>query len=1123
MKKSILTLLLIAASIFASAQSITHTYHFGQPMVQQVGEYQMLSFDSTVSNGTVGEPMLPWQSVSLMLPQNTEATAIHVTLSDFVELEGQYNIMPTQKARPVSDESPFVFEKDEALYHSNEAYPTKTFNGVSTQVLNGVSFAFGGFTPVKYKPASGRVSYAQTVTVTVEYQTARTDNSQKLWLRPETQRSISRLAQNAEMLDGYARRDNALPTYETLVITPESYVEGFNDYVALYAGRGIRVHVVALEDILAAMDGRDDPERIRNYIISEYDANGISMVLLGGDVDLVPHRELWCYAQPEYEDFVPADCYYACLDGTLNDDNDELWGEIGEDDLLPELSIARLPFNNADELEICLAKSFSYMTAPVLGEFRKPVLASEHLGDGVYASNDLERLVGTVNFNGYTTHGYPEDYDFVRVYETAYHEWDPAELAQAINGGIQFVNHFGHANTSYVSGWYIWDITPELFSGANGIDHNYFIFKSQGCICGNFPEDCILECMVVNETGAVASIGNSRYGWYNQMGDGPSTHYHRELIDAYNHERLAGLGDALKECKIQTSPFITMDGEIGVLRWSFYALNAFGDVGLSAWFDEPFTPAVECATTLPVGTNRFPVTVTDENGNGVYNFECRLFKGEELIAMANTDANGEAELRFTAVNNTDVLDLYVTGMNGWPQHLEIGFDNDNCAHVLFDNFSINDPDGQVDYSESHTLNMGFRNVGNLAASNVSAVLTCEQTNYITVTQGEANVGVIDTHETKTLDEAFAITVSDDVPDQTVVTFTLTCIDGTDTWVSQFDITVNAPDYGPIATTLEEVSGNGNGHADYGETITLHFTGQNTGHSLSPDTHFSVFSNTPDIVFDEDTFSVGDLAPGDTFTVDYSFVIQDSRAATAYELVLSTYSGNYRVDHIYYLNVDCDIEDFETGHFNKFDWQFSGNGEWEVKRFGAFQGSYSAHTLPMGHNSQADMFLDYDFVCDNEISFYVKTSTETGYDFLNFYVDDERMGRWAGETNWTLVTYMIPQGSHRLTWSYIKDGGAVGGQDCVWVDYIVLPPTAIYDNADEAADSESTLYPNPTNGDFTLALSRTSQVDVFNLMGQHVLSLNDANGLQHLHLDAAGVYFIRISNANGVEVKKVVVE
>jgi len=249
MKNSIFTLLLIAASVFAKAQTVEHTYHFGKPEIQQVGEYQTLSFEQSVQNGTVGEPLLPWQSISLMLPQNTEATAIHVTLSDFAELEGQYNLMPAQRPRPISDDSPFVFEKNEALYHSNEAYPNKEFNTVSTQVLNGVSFAFGGFTPVKYKPASGQVSYAQTVTVTVEYQASRADNSKKLWLRPETRNSISRLAQNSEMLDSYARRDGALPEYEMLLITSQNYVESFADYVALYAGRGIRVRVVALNDI----------------------------------------------------------------------------------------------------------------------------------------------------------------------------------------------------------------------------------------------------------------------------------------------------------------------------------------------------------------------------------------------------------------------------------------------------------------------------------------------------------------------------------------------------------------------------------------------------------------------------------------------------------------------------------------------------------------------------------------------------------------------------------------------------------------------------------------------------------------------------------------------------------
>ena len=69
----------------------------------------------------------------------------------------------------------------------------------------------------------------------------------------------------------------------------------------------------------------------------------------------------------------------------------------------------------------------------------------------------------------------------------------------------------------------------------------------------------------------------------------------------------------------------------------------------------------------------------------------------------------------------------------------------------------------------------------------------------------------------------------------------------------------------------------------------------------------------------------------------------------------------------------------------------------------------------------------------------------------------------------------------------------------------------------------TLYPNPTHGDFTIELRQTSQVSVFNMMGQNILNLNKVSGLQHLHLDAAGVYFVRISNETGVEVKKVVVE
>lgn len=1118
-KRAFTLLLLLAASLFASAQSIEHVYHFGQPKVQQMGEYQTISFEQTLSNGTVGEPLLPWQSVSLMLPQNTEATAIRVTLNDFTELEGHYNLMPAQKARPVSDDSPMTFEKNEAIYRSNAAYPNKTFNTVSTQVLNGVSFAFGGFTPVKYNPALGKVSYAQTVTVTVDYQASRADHSRKLWLRPETQNSIRRLAQNTEMMESYARRDGQLPAYEILLITPSQYASNFTDYVALYAGRGLRVRVTALEDIYAAMDGRDNPEKIRNYIIQEYENNGISMVMMGGDVDLVPYRSLWCNAQPGYEDHVPSDTYYACLDGTLNDDGDNKWGEIGEDDLLPELAIARLPFNNANQLQTILSKTFSYTTSPVLGEFRRPILGGEHLGDGVYASNDLERLIGECSFNGYTTYGYPEDYDFVRIYESPTHAWNAAELAAAINDGCQYVNHFGHANTSYVSGWSNWDITPSLFAGANGQEHNYFIFKSQGCICGDFADDCILERMVNNQTGAVAAIGNSRYGWYSQTGDGPSNHYHRELIDAHCHERIAGLGSALKESKIQTAPFVTMDGEIGVLRWTLYALNIMGDVALNAWFDEPFTPEIECDTVLFVGADRIPVKVMDGNGEGVYNFECRLFKGEELIALATTNHEGEAELRFAPVNNTDVLDLYVTGMNGWPQRMTLRFNDTNCAHVLIDSYTLNDPDGQVDFGENQSLNVTFRNVGNLETSNVDCWMYCSMPEYLTFINNEAVIDHIDGYSSVTLENAFEVKFSDNIPDQTVIPVVMYCRNGGDTWESQFEITVNAPNYGPISATMEEVSGNGNGMANQGEVITLHLTGQNTGHSLSPNTQFAVYCSAPEIVFDENVFNIGDLPVSETFTVDFSCSISGTRSATAYELILATYSGHYVVMDSYFVNVDSELEGFETGDFSQYDWQFDGEGGWEIIANGAYEGSHCAHTRPMDHGCSAYMSLDYDFACDNEISFYVKTSTETGYDFLVFYVDDVRTGRWSGETDWTKISYMIPQGSHRLTWSYEKDGGATGGEDCVWLDNIVFPPMEVVLDVEEnglsAGSGTFTVYPNPTNG--ILGISRLPQCDsptaqtyrITNLMGQTLLTGQIIGQTQQIDVSnlPKGMYFI----------------
>ncbi len=1126
MKKVLFSILGSMICAFAMAQTIEQTYHYGSPMVKSIDGYQIVNLEGCRPTGNAGEPILPWQHVSLMLPQGTEAQSISVEYSDFVTLDSPFNLYPTQPDRPISADGPFEFVKNEDLYRSAEAYPLKTDSDVHTYYLNGVAFAFSGFTPMRYVATNGTVSYATTVRVKVETTASRTNHSAKLWLRPENVRSMNKLAQNEGMLSTYSRRNGALPEYEVLVITPETYIGYFDQYIELYAERGIRVRVATTQDIYASSQGRDNKEKIRNYIIEEYEKSGIQSVVLGGDVALVPHRSLWCHAQDGYDDNVPSDLYYAGLDGTWNDDNDNKWGEIGEDDLLPEIAISRLPFNNTDDLETILAKTFSYLTSPVLGEFHTTTLAGEHLGDGYYASSDLERLVGMSDFNGYTTYGYDEEvYDIHRVYETPTHYWDADELRDDIRGGTQYVNHFGHANTSYVAGWYNWDITPELFSTANGVDHNYTFFQSQGCICGDFADDCILECMVNNETGIIAATGNSRYGWYSTAGDASSAHFNRELVDAYNHERIPDLGNAFKESKIQTAPFITMNGEIGTMRWTMYALNALGDGSATVWFDEPFTPVVEHPVEIQVGTNRIPVDVTDENGNPLYNFACRLFDGDgDLIGAANTDLEGHANIDFYPVVSTDSLTLYVTGMSAWPQHFAINFPHVDCAFVMYDNIQLNDEDGQIDYNEDHTVNMTFRNVGNLDASNVTATLVCDQPEYITVTQGQAIVGNMESFAYQTIDNAFEFTVCDSVPDLTEVEFTLICTDGTEEWISHFSVIAHAPSFEIIEVTMDEVEGNGNGIADPGENLTLHFTIRNTGSSHSNNTHFGVYCSAPEISFDENEFTLGELNPGENITVDFNFSISpDLTEATAFELILASYCGRYfDYDH-HYINVGCEVEDFETGDFTKYDWQFS-TRHWAIDNNDAYEGNYCAKSPSMNNNQSASLWLDYEVACENEFSFYYKVSSEAAYDWLTFYVDDELMNRWAGEEGWAKATFVLPEGQHQLKWTYAKDAGASSGQDCAWIDFLVFPPDAIVMGMGSYVEDNVNVYPNPTTGLVNIEAEGMQHITIMNTLGQMIYDV-EANGSTTLDLGqyGTGIYMIRLTTKDGVIVKRVSVE
>jgi len=78
-----------------------------------------------------------------------------------------------------------------------------------------------------------------------------------------------------------------------------------------------------------------------------------------------------------------------------------------------------------------------------------------------------------------------------------------------------------------------------------------------------------------------------------------------------------------------------------------------------------------------------------------------------------------------------------------------------------------------------------------------------------------------------------------------------------------------------------------------------------------------------------------------------------------------------------------------------------------------------------------------------LSFYWKISSESGYDFLGFYIDGALQHSISGTVDWTLRSYSLEAGAHVLLWVYSKDVSISSGSDCGWVDHVEINPAGTY--------------------------------------------------------------------------------
>ncbi len=145
--------------------------------------------------------------------------------------------------------------------------------------------------------------------------------------------------------------------------------------------------------------------------------------------------------------------------------------------------------------------------------------------------------------------------------------------------------------------------------------------------------------------------------------------------------------------------------------------------------------------------------------------------------------------------------------------------------------------------------------------------------------------------------------------------------------------------------------------------------------------------------------------------------------------------------------------------------------WQVTKSTSYEGKFSLVSRKARDGKSAGVAYRSDFKAGN-VSFYMKVSSEVGYDFGRFYIDgvlqsfenaDSGVGL-TGRTDWVFASFPISAGTHTFKWTFEKDDSYAGLQEGAWLDGVTFPDTtqeiAVADpqGVDIADGASSTSFP-----------------------------------------------------------------
>lgn len=1013
--------------------------------------------------GDAGAPDLPGGGRYIALPRGAEA--VLTIVSQRTESYKNIDIAPAPEIPLDTDREPLKYPVRSDIYSTNAFYPASPVTLSQKEKIRGVDVVMLGVTPFQYNPVTRELIVYRDMEIRVDFtggngQVGEERLRSRFW-DPILEDAVMNY-QSVPAVD-YSKRITATRSNnggDYLIIIPNGsdYMTWAREIKSFRIKQGITTEIRTLAEV-----GGSTTMAIENFINSVYETWDPvpAAILLMGDYGSNADKNILAPIWDSY-----------CV-------SDNIYGDVDGDDM-PDFVMARMVANNNTELETFVTKFINYETNPPTSPdfYDHPITAlgwqterwfqicSETIGgyfknaqgknpvriNEIYQGNPSSDPWSTATNTQVVIDEFgPNGLGYIPATPQELGGWsggDANDINNAINSGSFLLQHRDHGeeigwgepqyNTSSINGLHNTDLTF-IFSincltgkynwSGECFSEKFHRYRYNNVNSGALGVICASEVSYsfVNDTYVWGVVDNMWPDFMPEYGSNPEE---RGLLPAF--------GNAAGKYFLKQSswPYNTENKEV-----TYNLFHHFGDAFQTLYSEVPQELSIIHDGIILAGLNEF--TITADAGSAI----C-LTVDDEIIGLATGTGNPLAiTITPQEVGTTAVLTVTKTNYFRHEENIQvIPAEGPYClygSHTVADNNGGNG-NGLVDYNETVGLNLGVRNVGLSDGDSISVTINTLDP-FITIEDNTEFYGTIPSGQTIIAENGFSFYAAENTPDQHQVLFSVVATDGEHTWNSQFMLKVNAPLLHINALTINDQSnGNGNGVLDPGEQVVMTVNYSNTGHAtaynvdvllegqsgyiaiLNPAQNFAsigflgVFNKTYDVIVDEDT--------PEGITVNF-----------VNELIM----GDYYMEKNFAQKIHPLVEDFETGNFEQYNWQFTGNQPWETSNQYPYEGLFSARSGVITGNQTSELKISFEVMNDDSITFIRKVSSEPA-DKLQFYIGNTLSGEWSGTNEgWRREAFAVTPGYKTFRWVYSKNATGTSGSDRGWVDNIHLPsPVAL---------------------------------------------------------------------------------